>query len=92
MAKSSLPKTSGYRGELKPLLPLAAAKDAFQRDYVNQVLERFAGNRTKAAEASASIQGQFFDTSKKKPSVARAEMNSIRMTILFIILHDSGHA
>ena len=29
---------------LKPLLPLAAAKDAFQRDYVNQVLERFAGN------------------------------------------------
>ena len=36
---------------LKPLLPLAAAKDAFQRDYVNQVLERFAGNRTKAAEA-----------------------------------------
>ena len=36
---------------LKPLLPLAAAKDAFQRNYVNQVLERFAGNRTKAAEA-----------------------------------------
>ena len=36
---------------LKPLLPLAAAKEEFQRDYVNQVLERFAGNRTKAAEA-----------------------------------------
>ena len=36
---------------LKPLLPLAAAKDAFQRDYVNQVLDRYAGNRTKAAEA-----------------------------------------
>lgn len=46
------PEDLGLSAEnLKPLLPLAAAKEEFQRDYVNQVLERFAGNRTKAAEA-----------------------------------------
>ena len=46
------PEDLGLSAEsLKPLLPLAAAKEAFQRDYVNRVLERFGGNRTKAAEA-----------------------------------------
>ena len=46
------PEDLGLSAEsLKPLLPLAAAKEEFQRDYVNQVLDRFAGNRTKAAEA-----------------------------------------
>jgi transcriptional regulator with PAS, ATPase and Fis domain len=35
---------------LEPILPLAQAKDEFQRRYVNEVLERNAGNRTKTAK------------------------------------------
>ncbi len=34
---------------LTPVLPLAEAKAAFQRSYINQVLERNGGNRTKTA-------------------------------------------
>ena len=36
--------------ELPPVLPLAQAKEEFQRDYVLQVLERNGGNRTKTAK------------------------------------------
>ncbi len=35
---------------LEPILPLAQAKDEFQRRYINEVLERNAGNRTKSAK------------------------------------------
>ena len=34
---------------LKPIMPLAEAKEEFQRRYINEVLERNAGNRTKTA-------------------------------------------
>ena len=34
---------------LVPVVPLAEAKATFQRDYINQVLERNGGNRTKTA-------------------------------------------
>ena len=34
---------------LPPILPLADAKEKFQRDYINEVLERNDGNRTKTA-------------------------------------------
>jgi transcriptional regulator with GAF, ATPase, and Fis domain len=34
---------------LPEILPLADAKERFQRDYINEVLERNAGNRTKTA-------------------------------------------
>ena len=34
---------------LPPILPLAEAKERFQRDYINEVLERNRGNRTKTA-------------------------------------------
>jgi transcriptional regulator with GAF, ATPase, and Fis domain len=35
--------------EANPVLPLAQARDAFQRRYIEQVLERNGGNRTRAA-------------------------------------------
>ncbi|MGB8931471.1 MAG: sigma-54-dependent Fis family transcriptional regulator [Anaeromyxobacteraceae bacterium] len=35
---------------LEPVLPLAQAKDEFQRRYINEVLERNGGNRTKTAK------------------------------------------
>jgi transcriptional regulator with GAF, ATPase, and Fis domain len=35
---------------LAPVVPLAEAKEAFQRRYINEVLERNAGNRTKTAK------------------------------------------
>ncbi len=35
---------------LEPILPLALAKDEFQKRYINDVLERNAGNRTKTAK------------------------------------------
>ncbi|HSN13630.1 MAG TPA: sigma 54-interacting transcriptional regulator, partial [Anaeromyxobacteraceae bacterium] len=35
--------------ELAPVLPLAQAKEEFQRRYINEVLERNGGNRTKTA-------------------------------------------
>ncbi len=35
---------------LEPILPLAQAKEEFQRRYINEVLERNAGNRTKTAK------------------------------------------
>ena len=35
--------------DLPPVLPLAEAKDKFQRDYINEVLELNNGNRTKTA-------------------------------------------
>jgi transcriptional regulator with GAF, ATPase, and Fis domain len=35
---------------LEPILPLSQAKDEFQRRYINEVLERNAGNRTKTAK------------------------------------------
>ena len=34
---------------LPPILPLAEAKEKFQRDYINEVLELNNGNRTKTA-------------------------------------------
>jgi DNA-binding NtrC family response regulator len=34
---------------LPTILPLAEAKERFQRDYINQVLELNGGNRTKTA-------------------------------------------
>jgi transcriptional regulator with GAF, ATPase, and Fis domain len=36
--------------ELEPILPLARAKEEFQRRYINEVLERNGGNRTKTAK------------------------------------------
>ena len=35
---------------LPPVLPLAQAKEEFQKSYINEVLERNAGNRTKTAK------------------------------------------
>jgi len=35
---------------LEPILPLAHAKEEFQKRYINEVLERNAGNRTKSAK------------------------------------------
>ena len=35
--------------DLPPILPLAEAKEKFQRDYINEVLARNNGNRTKTA-------------------------------------------
>jgi transcriptional regulator with PAS, ATPase and Fis domain len=35
---------------LPPILPLAAAKEEFQKQYINEVLERNNGNRTKTAK------------------------------------------
>ncbi len=35
---------------LEPILPLAQAKDEFQKRYINEVLERNGGNRTKTAK------------------------------------------
>ncbi len=35
---------------LEPIMPLAQAKEEFQRRYINEVLERNAGNRTKTAK------------------------------------------
>ena len=35
---------------LEPILPLSLAKDEFQKRYINDVLERNAGNRTKTAK------------------------------------------
>jgi len=35
---------------LEPILPLAQAKEEFQKRYINQVLERNGGNRTKTAK------------------------------------------
>jgi transcriptional regulator with GAF, ATPase, and Fis domain len=35
---------------LEPILPLAQAKEEFQKRYINEVLERNAGNRTKTAK------------------------------------------
>ena len=52
---------------LNPILPLAAARDAFQRDYVNGALERFAGNRTKAAEALGVDPRTIFRHLEKEP-------------------------
>jgi transcriptional regulator with PAS, ATPase and Fis domain len=36
--------------ELEPILPLALAKEEFQRRYINEVLERNGGNRTRTAK------------------------------------------
>jgi transcriptional regulator with GAF, ATPase, and Fis domain len=36
--------------ELEPVLPLAQAKEEFQKRYINEVLERNGGNRTKTAK------------------------------------------
>ncbi len=41
--------TSGPRC-LDPILPLAQAKEEFQKRYINEVLERNGGNRTKTAK------------------------------------------
>ena len=35
---------------LEPILPLAQAKEEFQKRYINEVLERNNGNRTKTAK------------------------------------------
>lgn len=35
---------------LPPILPLALAKEEFQKRYINEVLERNGGNRTKTAK------------------------------------------
>jgi DNA-binding NtrC family response regulator len=35
---------------LEPILPLAQAKEEFQKRYINEVLDRNAGNRTKTAK------------------------------------------
>ena len=37
------------KGKLPPILPLAEAKEEFQRRYIDEVLERNGGNRTKTA-------------------------------------------
>ncbi|MFN2547014.1 MAG: sigma 54-interacting transcriptional regulator [Myxococcales bacterium] len=36
--------------QLEPILPLAAARDEWQKRYINEVLERNGGNRTKTAK------------------------------------------
>lgn len=36
--------------DMQPILPLADAKEQFQKDYINKVLERNGGNRTKTAK------------------------------------------
>jgi DNA-binding NtrC family response regulator len=36
--------------ELEPILPLAQARDEWQKRYINEVLERNGGNRTKSAK------------------------------------------
>jgi transcriptional regulator with PAS, ATPase and Fis domain len=36
--------------DLAPVLPLAQAKEEFQKRYINEVLERNQGNRTKSAK------------------------------------------
>ncbi|AKU90401.1 sigma-54-dependent Fis family transcriptional regulator [Vulgatibacter incomptus] len=36
-------------GSAEPVLPLTEAKEAFQREYINRILERNGGNRTKTA-------------------------------------------
>jgi transcriptional regulator with GAF, ATPase, and Fis domain len=36
--------------DLKPVVPLAQAKEDFQRRYINEVLARNNGNRTKTAQ------------------------------------------
>ena len=36
--------------ELEPILPLAQAKEEFQKRYISEVLERNGGNRTKTAK------------------------------------------
>jgi transcriptional regulator with GAF, ATPase, and Fis domain len=36
--------------DMQPILPLAEAKEQFQKDYINKVLERNGGNRTKTAK------------------------------------------
>ncbi|HET7787077.1 MAG TPA: sigma 54-interacting transcriptional regulator [Myxococcales bacterium] len=36
--------------QLEPILPLAQARDEWQKGYINEVLERNAGNRTKTAK------------------------------------------
>jgi transcriptional regulator with GAF, ATPase, and Fis domain len=44
------PDDLGLTGDVLPsILPLAEAKDKFQREYINQVLELNSGNRTKTA-------------------------------------------
>ncbi len=44
------PDDLGLTGDVLPaILPLADAKDKFQREYINQVLELNSGNRTKTA-------------------------------------------
>ena len=35
---------------LEPILPLAAARDEWQKRYINEVLDRNSGNRTKTAK------------------------------------------
>ena len=35
---------------LEPILPLSQAKEEFQKRYINEVLERNSGNRTKTAK------------------------------------------
>jgi len=40
----------GPQKPLAPVVPLTEAKEAFQRRYINEVLERNAGNRTKTAK------------------------------------------
>jgi transcriptional regulator with GAF, ATPase, and Fis domain len=37
-------------GSFEPILPLAQAKEEFQKQYINEVLERNGGNRTKTAK------------------------------------------
>ena len=36
--------------QLEPILPLAQARDEWQKRYINEVLERNSGNRTKTAK------------------------------------------
>jgi DNA-binding NtrC family response regulator len=36
--------------QLEPILPLAEARDEWQKRYINEVLERNSGNRTKTAK------------------------------------------
>jgi transcriptional regulator with PAS, ATPase and Fis domain len=36
--------------DMQPVLPLAEAKEQFQKDYINKILERNGGNRTKTAK------------------------------------------
>src|SRR5262249_48988011 len=61
------PEDLGLTADVLPaILPLAEAKDKFQREYINQVLELNNGNRTKTARDLAAQPGTIFRPLEKE--------------------------